>query len=73
MDQLYVNEGDAEIAKVKKAILECSNTESGAYIHAVVVQLKERMVESRIMKIMNDLRDRGEVYYTKDSLHLKLV
>ncbi|KAI9342404.1 hypothetical protein BD770DRAFT_476203 [Pilaira anomala] len=73
MDQLYVDKGDNEIAKVKKAILECSNTESGAYIHAVVVQLKERMVESRIMKIMNDLVDRGEVYYTKDSLHLKLV
>ncbi|KAI8065055.1 hypothetical protein BDF21DRAFT_496660 [Thamnidium elegans] len=73
MNELNINEDNADVANVKKAILECSSTESGAYIHSIIVYLNDRMVESDIMEVINDLLNRGDVTCTKDDYHLKLV
>jgi hypothetical protein len=60
-------------AIVKRAIHENNMNELGAYIHAVTFHLKDVFSEHQVMEIIDDLCNRGEVYNTKDNLHIKLV
>lgn len=62
-----------EEALVKTAIRECSNNDAGAYIHSLVVHLKEHLTEAKIKGIIDKLEQNGELYHTCDSEHIKLV
>lgn len=73
MDRLYSGSDNSNVSVVKRAINECSNGKAGAYIHSVVVQLKERMAEHQIMEIIDELLDEGKLYSTKDDQHFALA
>lgn len=73
MDRRYTGSDSLQVSAVKRAINECSLRQAGAYIHTVVVQLKGRMREERIMEIIDDLMNQSKVYSTIDNQHFALV
>lgn len=66
------NERANKEALVARSITECSHTMAGAYIPAVVVQLKDHLSEPKVMEILRNLESAGKLYYTYDREHIKL-
>lgn len=67
------NERTNKEALVTRSITECSHTMAGAYIPAVVVQLKEHLSEPKVMEILGNLESTGRLYYTSDREHIRLT